>query len=169
MRRILPLLMASALLLTGCGDGNDDLREFVKNSGKDMKGKVEPLPEVTPYTPYPYEAFDIPDPFKPRKLKPEAGGGGLQPDFNRPRELLENFALENLKLVGVLQQKKTFFGVVKTPDNNLYRVKVGNYIGQNYGKIVAISDTEVRLKETVEDAAGMWTERENSLVLQEEK
>lgn len=161
------LLCFLCLLLVACGDSNDDLKEFVKNSGKNLHTKIAPLPQVKPYEPFNYEAFDIPDPFKPRKLKQSGGGGGLQPDLNRPKEALENYPLENLKMVGVIQQGKAFFGVVKTPDNTLYRVKVNNYMGQNYGKIVRISDSEILLKETVQDTAGDWTERENSMQLQE--
>ncbi len=161
------LLGSLCLLLTACGDSNDDLKEFVKNSGKDLHAKIAPLPQVKPYEPYNYAAFDIPDPFKPRKLKPASGGGGLQPDVNRPKELLENYPLENLKMVGVIQQGSVFFAVVKTPDNNLYRVKVSNYMGQNFGKIAHINDSEILLKETVQDTAGDWTERENRIQLQE--
>ncbi len=172
MKKFLPLLLC--LGLAACGDQNDDLRQFVKDAGKDLKGKVAPLPEVKPYTPFSYDAFEIPDPFKPRKLKPSGKGGGLQPDMDRPRELLENFPLENLKMVGSLEQKdpakktSVFYGLIKTPDNNIYRVKNGNYLGQNYGKIVSITETEITLKETVEDAGGNWTERETSMALQEQ-
>jgi len=171
MRKLLFLCLC--LGLTACGDQNDDLRQFVKEAGKE-RGKVEPLPQVVPYTPFIYEAFDIPDPFKPRKLKPSTKGGGLQPDLDRPRELLENYPLENLKMVGSLQEagaaKKApvFHALIRTPDNNIYRVKVGNYLGQNFGRIVAITETEITLKETVEDASGNWTERDSSMTLQEQ-
>lgn len=167
------LLLALCMGLAACGDQNDDLRQFVKEAGKE-RGKVEPLPQVKPYVPFPYEAFDIPDPFKPRKLKPSGKGGGLQPDLDRPRELLENYPLENLKMVGSLQEsgkgKKApvFHALIRTPDNNIYRVKVGNYLGQNFGRIAAITETEITLKETVEDASGNWTERETSMTLQEQ-
>lgn len=164
MKRI--LFYSLCLLLTACGDSNDDLREFVKNSGKGLHPKIAPLPQVKSYEPYNYQAFDIPDPFKPRKLK-QSGGGGLQPDVNRPKELLENYPLENLKMVGVIQQGKVFIGVIKTPDNNLYQVKVSNHMGQNYGKIAQISDSEILLKETVQDTSGDWIERENHIQLQE--
>lgn len=164
MRLVAPLLIC--LALTACGDANDDLKTFVKNSEKDLRGKVEPLPQVHPYAPFPYDAFDIPDPFQPRKLKPT--GGANQPDVDRPKELLENFPLANLKLVGSLQQGKKFFGIVKTPDNNLYRVSIGNYLGQDYGQITSITEKEVKLQETVEDANGNWVKRESSLELQEQ-
>jgi type IV pilus assembly protein PilP len=162
----LAIALVACLGLAGCGGAHDDLKEFVKNSGKDLRGKVEPLPQVKPYAPFPYDAFDIPDPFQPRKIKPT--GGPNQPDADRPKELLENFPLANLKMVGSLQQGKKFFGIVKTPDNNLYRVAPGNYIGQDYGRIGEITEKEIKLQETVEDANGNWVKRETSLELQEQ-
>ncbi len=157
------------LLLAACGGPGDDPREFVKNAGKDLRGKVEPLPEVKPYEPFTYEATDLPDPFKPRKLAPPpGGGGGLQPDFNRPKEALESFPLESLKMVGTLSQGKVTYAIIKTPENSLYRVKVGNHMGQNFGVITQITENEIKLTEIVQDSAGEWTERASSLTLSEE-
>jgi type IV pilus assembly protein PilP len=153
--------------LTGCDVGShDDLRRFVQESGNGMRGKVNPLPEVRRYEPFTYEAFDLPDPFKPRKLS--AGkGGGLQPNLNRPREPLENYAVESLKFVGTLQQGSAAYALIKAPDNVLYRVKKGNYMGQNYGLITNIEETDVTLKEIVLDTAGDWAERVTIINLQE--
>ena len=157
------------LALAACGGSSDDPREFVKAAGKDLRGKVAPLPEVKPYEPFTYEALDLPDPFKPRKLAPPKGGGGLQPDFNRPKEALESFTLETLKTVGTLQQGKVILAIVKTPENSLYRVKPGNYIGQNFGIITQVTENDVKLTEIVQDSAGDWTERNSSLALTEEQ
>lgn len=156
-----------ALGLTGCGGGDmDDLQTFVRETGKDMQGKIEPLPQVKVYEPFSYNAFDLPDPFKPRKLS-TGGGGGMQPDLNRPKEPLEAFSLETLKMVGVLSKKGTIHAVIKTPDNAIYHVKKGNYVGQNFGLITQISDGEVTLREIVQDSAGDWSERISTLILQE--
>jgi len=164
------LIICLTLTLAACGGPSDDPREFVKNAGKDLRGKVVPLPEVKPYEPFAYEALDLPDPFKPRKLAaPAGGGGGLQPDFNRPKEALESFALETLKMVGTLQQGKVMFAIVKTPENSLYRVKPGNYIGQNFGIITQVNENEIKLTEIVQDSAGDWTERNSSLALSDEQ
>ncbi|MHB1677273.1 MAG: pilus assembly protein PilP [Sulfuriferula sp.] len=165
------LILALAVLsLSACsGAGHDDLKEFVKNSGNNARGKVEPLPEMKPYEVFTYNAFDLPDPFKPRKLTLSLGeGGGLQPDLNRPKELLESFALESLKMVGVLKKKNEIYAVIQTPGKIIYTVKVGNYLGQNFGKVVSITDTQVKLKETVQDSAGDWAERDGALTLQEQ-
>ncbi len=167
MRRA--LLLVPLLLLMGCtGSNTDDLQQFVKDSGAHMHGKIEPLPEVKPYQPFVYNDFDQPDPFKPRKLKFNSVDGGLQPDMNRPRELLETFSLETLKMVGVIKRGGTDYAIIKTPVNTVYTVKVGNYLGQNFGKVVAITDKEVKLKEIVQDGVGDWSERDSSLTLQEQ-
>lgn len=162
----LPIVFV-VLMLSGCGGGNmEDLQSFVAETGKDMQGKIEPLPEVKVYEPFTYNAFDLPDPFKPRKLS-IGGGGGMQPDLNRPKEPLEAFSLETLKMVGVLSKNGVINAVVKTPDNAIYHVKKGNYMGQNFGLITQISDTQVSLREIVQDSAGDWSERTSTLILQE--
>ena len=164
MKRLASIVII--LGLTGCGGGMEDLRTFVAETGKDMQGKIEPLPEVKVYEPFTYEAFDLPDPFKPRKLS-TGGGGGMQPDLTRPKEPLEAFSLETLKMVGVLSRKGVIHAVIKTPDNAIYHVKKGNYVGQNFGLITQIGDSQVSLREIVQDSAGDWSERTSTLILQE--
>jgi type IV pilus assembly protein PilP len=165
MKRLASIVIV--LGLTGCGgDSMGDLKTFVAETGKDMQGKIEPLPEVKAYEPFSYDAFDLPDPFKPRKLS-TGGGGGMQPDLTRPKEPLEAYSLETLKMVGALTQKGVIHVVIKTPDNAIYQVKKGNYIGQNFGLITKISDSEVTLREIVQDSAGDWSERTSTLILQE--
>lgn len=164
------IIVAMSLGLAGCGNGHhDDLVQFVRDAGQGMRGKVEPLPEVKPYEPFPYEALNLPDPFTPRKLKSfSGGGGGFQPDLNRRKEPLESFELEKLKMVGTLQQNKVIYALIKAPDNSIYRVKVGNHLGVNFGLITNISEQEVNLTETIEDSAGDWSEKPSSLTLIEE-
>lgn len=165
MKRLPTLVLV--LGLAGCGGGDmQDLQTFVTETGKDMQGKIEPLPEVKVYEPFSYNAFDLPDPFKPRKLS-TGGGGGMQPDFNRPKEPLESFSLETLKMVGMLSKQGVIHAVIKTPDNAIYHVKKGNYAGQNFGLITQITDSEVSLREIVQDSAGDWSERTSALILQE--
>lgn len=165
MKRLVMLVMAMGL--AGCGgSGMEDLKAFVENSGKDMQGKIEPLPEVKVYEPFTYSAFDLPDPFKPRKLS-TGGGGGMQPDLTRPKEPLEAFSLETLTMVGMVSQQGGVHAVVRTPDKAIYHVKKGNYMGQNFGLITQITDSEVTLREIVQDSAGDWSERTSTLILQE--
>lgn len=159
------------LMLSACGGGEfQDLREFVQNAGADMRGKIDPPPEVKPYEPFAYDnEAALADPFKPRK--PELRGGGKsgvnQPDLDRPKEELEEFPLEGLKMVGYLYQNKVPYAVVRAPDGKLHRVKVGNYLGMNFGLIKEVNETEVVIKEMVQDSVGDWSERMSSLQLVE--
>lgn len=163
-------VIALAALLAGCGEGAyQDLEQFVKQSGQGLRGKVEPLPEVKPHEAFTYAASDQPDPFKPRKLVPKFSGGGLEPDPTRRREALEEFPLDNLKMVGTLQRKGITYALIRSPDNNLAQIKLGDYVGQNYGRVTAISEAEVKLKERVQETSGDWVEREASLPLSEEE
>ncbi|MFP5409362.1 MAG: pilus assembly protein PilP [Gammaproteobacteria bacterium] len=165
MKRLTVIFMAMGLSACG-GDGMEDLKAFVENSGKDVQGKIEPLPEIKAYEPFAYSAFDLPDPFKPRKLS-TGGGGGVQPDLTRPREPLEAFSLETLKMVGMVSKQGVVHAVIRTPDQAIYHVRKGNYMGQNFGLITQITDGEVTLREIVQDSAGDWAERVSTLILQE--
>jgi len=166
------LIIAGALLLASCGgEQYGDLKEELNRLTKDLPRKVEPLPVVKPYEPVPYEAASLPDPFGPTKIelvtKSNPTAGKLRPDEKRSREPLEAFPLESIKMVGVLQRGKQTFALVKA-DTNLYRVKAGNYMGQNFGRIVTISDTAVKLREIVQDSLGSWEEKDQTLQLQDE-
>lgn len=164
----LALILPVALVLASCADEPSDLKKFITEADKTLPRRVDPLPQVKPFEPFGYEGFDLPDPFKPRKLAVKQNdGGGLQPDLNRRKEPLEAFPLEQLKMVGTLQQGADIFALVKA-DKTLYRVKKGNYMGQNFGLITDITDSEVKLKEIVQDGTGDWAERVSSLPLLEE-
>lgn len=167
--RFVHFLLAT-VLLTGCGGEEfQDLRDFVKNSGADMRGKIPPPPEVKLYEPFVYDnEANLPDPFKPRKPELHSDHGGInQPDLERPKEALEEFPLENLKMVGYLFQNKIGHAVIRAPDGRLHRVKAGNYIGLNFGLIKEVNETEIIVKEVVQDSAGDWSDRVSSLQLLE--
>ncbi len=169
MKRV--LILASALLLVSCGgEQYGDLKEELNRMTKDLPRKVDPLPVVKPYEAVPYDAAALPDPFGPAKIelvaKTSAGSSKFKPDEKRPKEPLEAFPLESLKMVGVLQQGKQTYGLVRA-DATLYRVKTGNYLGQNFGLITDITESEIKLRELVQDASGDWNERDSSLQLQE--
>ena len=168
MRRLL-LPAAVALVLGGCSSELDELKSFVRDSEKGLPRRIDPLPAVKPFEPFTYEGFDLPDPFKPRKLTGprEGAGGGVAPDLNRRKEPLEAFPLEQLKMVGTLSQSKDTYAIVRA-DKTLYRVKKGNYMGQNFGLISDVTESEIKLKEIVQDSAGDWAERQSVLPLLEE-
>lgn len=156
------------LLVAGCGgESHQDLRAWMQEQAKGARGKLDPLPQVKPYEPFAYNAFDLPDPFKPRKIEPVKSGGTLAPDLNRRKEPLEAFPLESLQMVGTMARGPSTFALVRTTDKDIYQVRIGNYLGQNFGVIVGISDNEIRLKELVQDGSGDWTERSSTLQLAE--
>ncbi|MFZ5503796.1 MAG: pilus assembly protein PilP [Pseudomonadota bacterium] len=159
-----------SMLLAGCGQGNlQDLQDFVKTSGDNMRGQIPPPPEVKVYEPFAYvNDEELSNPFKPRKPDLRGGRAGLnQPDLDRPKEALEEFPLESLKMVGYLYQNKVGYAVVRAPDKKLHRVKAGNYVGLNFGLIEEVTDTEAIIKEMVQDSVGDWSERMSSLQLLE--
>jgi type IV pilus assembly protein PilP len=165
------LFLLPLLLLAGCGGGEfHDLQDFVANSGANMRGHIEPPPEVKPYEPFTYDnSAGLPSPFKPRQPERKAGAhtGLNEPDFSRKKEELEDYPLENLKMVGYLYIHNVANAVIKAPDGKLHHVKVGNYMGQNFGKIISITETELKLREMVQDSAGDWSERISTLQLLE--
>ncbi len=168
MKHWMPLAVAIGVLLAGCGgESHQDLRAWMAEQGKGARGKLEPLPQMRPYEPFAYNAFDLPDPFKPRKIEPTKGGSKLAPDLMRRKEPLEAYPIESLNMVGTLARDKNVYALVRTPEKDLYQVRAGNYLGQNFGVITGVTDNEVRVKELVQDGAGDWTERSSTLQLQQ--
>jgi type IV pilus assembly protein PilP len=173
MRRILAL--ACVVMLAACeGEQHSDLKNELNDLTKDLRGRVDPLPQVRPYEPVPYQAEGEVDPFRHDRIEVAAtpGGpakvGGKQPDLDRPREPLESFPLESIQMVGSLTQGGESFGLVKAGPN-LYRVRKGNYMGQNFGVITGIDEVQISLKELIQEGSGEWIERSSSLQLQEVK
>ncbi len=167
--RTAPLLLAlGATMLAGCGRDMADLDAYVAEVKARPGGKIEPLPEIKTYESFTYEPGNARSPFV--AAQPDARGpaaAGIRPDQNRTREFLENFPLDTLEMVGTLNLGGTVYGLVQTSDNLIHRVTVGNYLGQNDGRIVAITDTDIQLIEIIPDGLGGYTEREASISLGE--
>lgn len=167
----LPRLLSAAILalvLSACGSGDgDDLDKFMRDATKNAKPKVQPLPEVKSYEALVYNQDGILlDPFHVRKAASKVGT--QQPDLKRPREPLESYPLESIKYVGMLSKNRVTYALLKTPDNIVQQVTIGNYIGQNYGRISEIADSEVILHEIVQDElTGDWVNRTTKLALQD--
>jgi type IV pilus assembly protein PilP len=163
---------AAALALAACGgDEHGDLKHELADLTKDVRGRVDPLPTVRPYEPVPYTAEGQIDPFRPERIEVAKAGGppvmkGRAPDTTRPKEPLEAFALESIQMLGTITQNQETFALVKA-GANLYRVRKGMYMGQNFGVITGIDDSQISLKEIVQDGTGEWTERTSSLLLVE--
>jgi type IV pilus assembly protein PilP len=162
--------------LTGCfGGDQDDLRQWMQEQRNATRPNVQPLPEPKKFTPQAYTTDVSVEPFSNQKLaqalrreasQATANAALVAPELNRRKEALEAFPLDAIAMVGTLQPKGSPVALVKV-DKLLYQVRVGNYLGQNYGKITKVTETEIVLREIVQDAAGEWIERQASLQLQE--
>jgi type IV pilus assembly protein PilP len=169
-------LLAAAAALAGCGgDEHGDLKEELNQLTKDLRGRVDPLPQVRPYEPVPYTAEGQIDPFRPERIEVASAGRAatastalIEEQKKRPPEPLEAFPLESIQMLGTITQHQETFALVKAGPN-LYRVKKGNYLGQNFGVITAIDEAQISLKELVQDSTGDWVERISSLQLVEAK
>ncbi len=162
------LLVGFLAIVAACTpEEGDDLDQFIATAADNMSRNVPPLPEVLPYTPLQYNVDGVLDnPFKSRKA---VAGGSLQPNTDRPREPLEAFPLESLTYVGSMSKKGAQYALIKSPEEALQKVRVGNYLGPNFGLITSINESAIDIREVVQDdATGDWIEREASISLQEQ-
>lgn len=171
---IVATLGLSVAVLTGCGDANTrDLEQYVQQVTSQQPSRIEPLPEFKPYETFLYAAEDERSPFMPMDTaRPDAqlaqaGGNGIQPDLQRPREPLEAVPLDSLRMMGTLEQFGESWGLVLMTDGTIHRVQPGNYLGHNHGKITRITENRIELTEIIPDGLGGWQERQASLALSE--
>jgi type IV pilus assembly protein PilP len=170
------LLAIAVGVVAGCGaDEFGDLKEELNQLTKDLRGRVEPLPQVRPYEPVPYTAEGQIDPFRPERIEVAAAGRAatastslIEEQKKRPPEPLEAFPLESITMLGTITQNQETFALVKAGPN-LYRVKKGNYLGQNFGVVTGVDESQIVLKELVQDGGGDWVERNSALQLVETK
>jgi len=160
----------AALMLSGCGNRMKDLQQYVAQVKARRGGQIAPLPQIKPFETYVYEDMDLRSPFIPQlqNYANSARGSktsGLHPNFNRPRQYLEQFPLDSLKMMGTLTLKGTLFALIRDGGGIVHRVTVGNYMGQNYGKIIKISQAGLVLREIVPDGQGGWVERDTTVQL----
>jgi type IV pilus assembly protein PilP len=161
----------------GCSnDDFSDLNQYIAEVKARPKGTIKALPEIKLVEPFIFKPEDLRDPFKP--LKPtdsgsltevETAGSGIKPDTSRRKEELEAFPIETLKMIGTVKMKSNLWGLVKATDDTVYRVRAGNYMGQNYGKIIRISTDKIELMEIVPDKPGTWREQQMSVMLTDEQ
>lgn len=173
------LALTSALLvLSACGGtSHSDLRQFVASTQQQaLKGsRVEPLPDIKPYETFLYKVASKRDPFTPSHaadtVLADTTTDGIRPDPNRRREALESYPLDSLRMVGTMQQQELTWAVVQVindPDGGIHRISLGNYMGQNHGRVVGINEEQIELIEIVPNGLGGWRERELSVALSEE-
>ncbi len=159
-------------LLTACGDdGMQDLQQYVKTVKERKPGRIDPLPEIKQIETFVYVAGNRRSPFSPsQEAEAEQTAqeeNGLSPDFNRRKEELEQFPLDSIRMVGTVDLNDTIWGLVKTKDKTIYRVKVGNYMGQNHGQITNISEDKIELTEIIPKKPHGFMERQASVSLSE--
>jgi len=167
-----PVASLLLVLLAGCGSDNQELQEWMEQQRREVKPNVQPLTPPKQFDPEPYAGSDKVEPFSTQKLSVALKQEAKQPssllagELNRRKEPLEAYPLDSMSMVGSVVKEGRQYALLKV-DNLLYQVKVGDYLGQNYGRITRINETEVTLREIVQDAAGEWIERSTSLQLQE--
>ena len=163
------LLAVAAVGLAACGSDNDDLDQYINEVKARPGGRIEPLPEITPYEVFTYvaDAQGVRSPFVPDtpQAATTGAGGGIRPDADRSREFLEGFPLDTLRMVGTLNIGETTYGLVQTSDGLIHRVVPGNYMGQNDGRINDISESEIALVEIISDGIGGYIERDAAISL----
>lgn len=173
MRRIAWTGLLTALaLLAGCGAENDELRAWMEQQRREVKPNITPLQPPKKFDPQPYASAAAVEPFSAQKLTVALKQEARQPnsmlaaEMNRRKEPLESFPLDSMSMVGSVNKQGQPFALLRV-DNLLYQVKMGDHLGQNYGLITKIGETEIVLRELVMDAAGEMIERPATLQLQE--
>lgn len=170
LRTLFPLMVLAGI--SGCASQDmTDLRGFVEEVKQRPPGRIEPLPEIKEVETHTYSSSELRNPFAPEQSQETqaavAQGTGLMPDFNRRKEELESFPLDSLRMVGTVDQEG-FWGLIRTNDGTIHRVKTGNYMGLNYGKIERVSEEKIELTEIIQDGQGGYIERQATVALGEE-
>lgn len=160
-------LVAAFALLAGCGDDLGDLRAQVEEIKAKPGSGIEPLPEVKPYETFDYAAYDQRSPFEPGSPASSNSPNAVRPDANRPREFLEQFPLDTLRMVGTVRLRGSLYGLVQTKDGLVHRVLRGHHMGQSDGRITAIDEGKISLTEIVPDGMGGFIQRPAALALSE--
>lgn len=162
-----------AVLATGCSDGDmSDLKAYVAEVKARKSSDIDPIPDIRPYEPYTYRPADRREPFTPvlpgGQRDGESGASAVQPDKDRPRETLEQYPLDSLRMKGTLSAGGALYALVRDPEGVVHRVTLGDHMGQNYGEITAITPSEIQLIEIVPDGLGGYMKRSADIALSEE-
>lgn len=166
IRRASALAVAAACLLAGCGPSDEDmLRQWMASARSAKVPPPPPLPEPKPYAAREYAARNAPEPFAQTKIGELTRALSESPEAHRPREALEDFPLENFRMMGSMRRAGETYAIVQV-DNKVHHIRVGQYLGQSYGRVVRITDREIVLRELVREGVGEWKEKMTSLKLE---
>ena len=160
--RQLMITVCVAVGVSACGSDMADLRAYVDEVKARPGGRIEPLPQIRPAPSFAYVADDRRSPFMPDSPQARANNNpdAIQgPDPTRAREFLEQFPLDTMRMVGTMNSVAGTFGLVQTSDGLIHRVTVGHHLGQNYGRVMTISESEIELVEIIADGIGGYLER----------
>jgi type IV pilus assembly protein PilP len=166
------LMVVSLVCLSGCGAGHDyaDLQAYMDEVRARPKGSIEPLPKFQAYESFTYSAASLRSPFQPPvkvdMASRQKGTKDVKPDESRTKQFLEDFNIEAFQMVGTLANDSGVFALVSGA-GGVHRVKVGDYLGRNHGRILAIDESKIDVVEIVPDGEGGWLERPRSLSLKE--
>ena len=156
------------MLAAACSREVNDIYSFIEQTKATNVGSVKPIPTFEPYKSFSYSANEMRDPFVADidlKDKPDPSADALRPNQQRPKEPLETFPLDTLAMVGILEQEKNLWGLIKDPQNVVHRIQLGNYMGQNEGRVTEITDTDIRLIEIIPDGIGGYIERNAAIAI----
>lgn len=162
-----------ALVLAGCSNNNEmiALQDYVSTVVNRPPGDIEPPPEFVTYEAFTYSAASLRSPFDlpvdASAAQRNQQNNEVKPDLNRTPEMLENFAIGNLAMVGTLQRAGQIWALVRDEAGEITRVGIGNYMGKNHGRIVEISEFQISVVEIVPTGSGGWIERPQTVTLQE--
>ncbi len=170
------VLFLVVVVLSGCDDnkGIRDLQRFVAETKSNVAGKpLEALPDVQPYYPFEYTAQSLKDPFLPAKfvipqrqvLLEQRRKQGPRPNMKRKKEVLEQFTLAALQMVGTVRLQGKTWGLIRAPNGTVYRVRRGHHVGTDHGRIINVTDKRIEVVEFVKEDGELWAKRKSSLVL----
>lgn len=172
--RWIPAFALLALLLQGCEHDMSDLQSEIADIKSQKSSAIDPIPQMKPYQAFYYERHGDQSPFKPFEsyIPPEpevetTTTNQLKPDFSRNREPLEEFPLDGLSMLGLLEARGERYALVSSPDGVVHRVTYGDHMGQNFGRVVEISALEVVLEEIVPDGFGGYVKRPAVIAVRE--
>lgn len=164
---ILTVIMAIGLTACG-GEENIELQAYVSEVKARQKSRIPPLPKPKVFEVFTYDDVTLRNPFEPTvEIQAAESNNGLKPDMTRDRDVLEQYAVGSLKMMGILEKNNRRWALIRASDGTLYRITTGRYLGKNNGKVMSITETQLELKEIVPDGLGGWIERMTTLAVSE--